>query len=533
MPFATPSSRRTWVAVGALVLATLGATVPVARADIFEWEYVDSADPSLRKRESGTLVPDGAGRSAAPGANFRHHDLTKAHLIDRDLTGALFFNTTLTDADLSRANLTQTNFERANLTDADFTGAEVRGAGFVDVTSRGFTAAQLYATASYQAHDLTGIVLSRNNLNGWDFVGQNLTNAYFHRATLIGADLTDAEVRGANLDDITRFGFTASQLYATASYQARDLTRIYFGYNDLSGWNFSGQNLANASFSDTKLIGADFSHANLTNVNFLYSVSNLTGTDLTGADMRGARPVPIPADAITDNVISYGGRIFGGLNLQAGEKLMVRDYDGRSSTSPSPILIPIRVADHFTMANGGVLRMVFEADAWDSTISFDAGIPVDLGGVLELAFAADVDLVSQIGRTFQVFDWDRVAPVGQFGEVQSDFVWDLSQLYTSGNVTLVALTPVMAGDYNGDGVVDGQDYEHWHGQYGITAPPGSGADGNGDGVVNAADYTVWRDALAAASASSAVVPEPASLALFALTGVAFLGVRDGRAFARV
>ena len=61
--------------------------------------------------------------------------------------------------------------------------------------------AQLYSTASYQAHDLTGIGLGGNNLAGANLAGQNLTNANFYRATLTGANLTGAEVRGANFID--------------------------------------------------------------------------------------------------------------------------------------------------------------------------------------------------------------------------------------------------------------------------------------------------------------------------------------------
>ena len=41
----------------------------------------------------------------------------------------------------------------------------------------GITTAQLYSTASYQAHDLTGIGLGGNNLAGVNLAGQNLTNA--------------------------------------------------------------------------------------------------------------------------------------------------------------------------------------------------------------------------------------------------------------------------------------------------------------------------------------------------------------------
>ena len=51
------------------------------------------------------------------------------------------------------------------------------GAHFGSTVETGFTAAQLYSTASYQAHDLAGIRLSNNILSGWDFAGQNLTGA--------------------------------------------------------------------------------------------------------------------------------------------------------------------------------------------------------------------------------------------------------------------------------------------------------------------------------------------------------------------
>src|SRR5262249_21708918 len=62
------------------------------------------------------------------------------------------------------------------------------------------------------------------------------------------------------------------------------------------------------------------------------------------------------------------------------------------------------------------------------------------GGTLDLEFAAGVDPIAQIGRTFDVFDWTGVNPGGTF-DVQSPYAWDLSQLYTSGEVTLVSAVP--------------------------------------------------------------------------------------------
>ncbi len=77
-----------------------------------------------------------------------------------------------------------------------------------------------------------------------------------------------------------------------------------------------------------------------------------------------------------------------------------------------------------------------------------------------------------------------------------------------------------SGDFNGDGMVDAGDYDEWRNAFGSVSQ--LDADGNGDGVVDAADYVVWRKNLsssAAGSGTSAALPEPASLTLFAMGGL--------------
>ncbi len=608
-----------------------------AHADIFQWEYINPADPSQGKQQSTTLAPDGAGVDAVPGANLSERNLTMAYLIGADLTGANGYSANLTDADMSQANLSYAHFggayltganltggdirganfgrfpgcsscgtgitlaqlystasyqandlngidltynelsggnfagqnltnatlRGATLTGADFTGAEVRGAGlgplvnpfngytygteitldqlystasyqahdlngirlsyndltggnfagqnltnasfvgatlsgadftgaevrgagfglsfilFVGGFGTGITLDQLYSTASYQAHDLNGVGLGFNDLTGGNFAGQNLTTSSFVGASLTGADFTDAEVRGANLG---RTGIMLAQLYSTASYQTHDLTAIHLDGNDLSGGSFAGQNLTNASFGDATLTGAIFREANLTNAylfaatltgadfsqanltNAFSNTATLTGADFTSADTRGALYLDL-SGATTTNLIAPNGHI-DGLDLVAGGLLVVRDYDGdaRDPYLPPKPPIPITVVQHFVLGPGGTLRMVFEADAWDSTISFAAGIPVTLGGTLELTFAANVNLASQVGRTFDLFNWTGVHPSGTFN-VSSPYAWDLSNLYTTGDVTLTAIPEpstlvlfmfaVIAGAY-GNGRTDGK-----------------------------------------------------------------------------
>jgi hypothetical protein len=210
------------------------------------------------------------------------------------------------------------------------------------------------------------------------------------------------------------------------------LTSVNLSFNNLIGGNFAGQKLTDANFAAANLTGANFREANLANANFVSygdcipglgcsdnRYATLTDADLTAADARGAQGLDDAISfsgigATTENLIWPDGHIRG-LDLNAGGLLVVRDYDECKlwwCSPPGPI--PIMVDEHLTMGPGGMLRMVFEADAWDSTISFAPSIPVTLGGTLELTFAADVNPATQLGRTFDLFDWTGVNPTGTF-----------------------------------------------------------------------------------------------------------------------
>ena len=153
-------------------------------------------------------------------------------------------------------------FDGATLTGANFTGAEVRGANFIEtLRGTGLTAAQLYSTASYQAHDLTGIRLGRQQSCRRE---PRRPEPHECKLGLCHADrreLDGAEIRGANFHRDSDLGerhsaITPAQLYSTASYQAHDLTGISLAGN-FAGLNLAGQNLTDASFRwETDLTGA-------------------------------------------------------------------------------------------------------------------------------------------------------------------------------------------------------------------------------------------------------------------------------------
>jgi len=604
-------------------LIALFAPALGASADIFQWEYVNPANPSQGKQQSTMLASDGAGVNAAPGANLSNRNLTMAYLIGADLSpysvwddegslistvysdlsavnlshadltnarlggailagtnftnaevrgtsligtaitaaqlystasyqahnlsridlgglnlagwnfagqnvsNASFYQATLTNANLSQSNLTNATLWFANLADANLTGAEVRGASFyrdnIYFLGGGITAVQLASTASHQAHDLTGINLDGNDLTGGDLVGQDLSRATLFGATLTGANMAGAQVRGTNFNRDMYYNFgtglTVAQLSSTASYQAHDLTGIGLNGNELTGANLSGQNLTSANLGGAKLTGANLSQANLTNANlsmdlYGYIPTDLTGANLTGADARGARfnflsEYATLTGANTTNLVRPHGNV-AGLDLSAGASLVVRDYDGNPAAYPIPTgPLPIVVDQHLAMDATGTLRLVFDADPWDSTISFAPGIPVALGGTLELTFAPDVNIATQSGRTIDLFNWTGVAPTGAF-TISSPYTWDLSNLYTTGEVTLTA-APSLPGDFNLDGSVDAADYVVWRKTGGTPA-----------------GYNTWRANFGQPSGSGSVaganatVPEPTTLVMLI---VAAVGIR--------
>ncbi len=174
-------------------------------------------------------------------------------------------------------------------------------------------------------------------------------------------------------------------------------------------------------------------------------------------------------------------------------------------------------------------NQLLEYDSSGSFVKQFAGIPPDIpdplpGGVnfssnnpSDVLYDEDGNLiVSVLGLTNSPDNRGALLKYDLEGNLIETIVDGLPGI---GALTWIRPTDAITGDYNGDGTVNGDDYNKWQADFGKSVAVGSGADGNGDGIIDAADYTFWRDALPTGepgSGETTAVPEPATIALCAL-----------------
>jgi len=158
------------------------------------------------------------------------------------------------------------------------------------------------------------------------------------------------------------------------------------------------------------------------------------------------------------------------------------------------------------------VRIDVDGSAYYALSSTSGGysVPVPQDGSYQVTFS---------GGGFQSFLTSAVVAGGRSVKVDYLVQWQL----------------LLAGDYNGNGVVDAADYTVWRNTLNQTGS-NLAADGNGDNLVDAADYAFWKarfgnttgaGAIASgpAGASVAAVPEPATAALLAVALLAACAAR--------
>ncbi len=146
----------------------------------------------------------------------------------------------------------------------------------------------------------------------------------------------------------------------------------------------------------------------------------------------------------------------------------------------------------------------------------------------QLTFNGALQLVLQnftptVGEIFHLFNWGSEA--GSFSQfvlpsLPAGETWNASQLYTSGTISIT-----IAGDVNGDGIVNSQDLalisSNW-----LATGTGQPGDANNDGIVNSQDLALvsadWLNTFTPAVGNAAAVPEPSAAVLAVLAGAMLL-----------
>jgi hypothetical protein len=139
-----------------------------------------------------------------------------------------------------------------------------------------------------------------------------------------------------------------------------------------------------------------------------------------------------------------------------------------------------------------------------------------LGGT---AIASQASLV--LGRIVAPFD-PASAPAFVFDFASTDAKNTSLFPTAAAPVEFVAfeVPSLLAGDFDGNGAVNGADLVVWQNGFGTASGASSAAgDANGDGAVDGRDFLRWQAQFGAAAAAAAVatsVPEPAAAALLAI-----------------
>ncbi len=267
------------------------------------------------------------------------------------------------------------------------------------------------------------------------------------------------------------------------------------------------------------------------NANKVFDVYTSTGTDdgalaLSGVEFgRITDPVNLGAFGIT-------GRDDGRVRIDNLYKLDGVDTDNPLASGSGTAYLPeVLTVDGDVVLNSDVI-VTFDIatsginDLLDITGNFNAA------GTLEVLLDGSAPALG-LGDSFDLFDFASVS--GAFDDyllpvLGSGMDWDISALLTTGVLQIVS--SLLDGDLNGDGFVGLDDLDIVLGNWNTNVVAGDWTEGDpsGDGFVGLDDLDVvlnnWNAGTPAGGNVS--IPEPMSLVLFAIGGVALMKRCDTR-----
>jgi hypothetical protein len=178
---------------------------------------------------------------------------------------------------------------------------------------------------------------------------------------------------------------------------------------------------------------------------------------------------------------------------------------------------PYMFSDGQNLAPGERIVVARNPAAFQAVYGSEIRIAPDGYGTANLSNAGErIVLVGPLGETLQdiVFDdvapWPTAADGGGSSLEITDALADPADPANWRASILAGGSPghdgvVLAGDYDGNFVVDAVDHTLWKASFGATVPLGSNADGNGNGMIDAGDYVIWRNNLGASMPAPAMV----------------------------
>lgn len=205
----------------------------------------------------------------------------------------------------------------------------------------------------------------------------------------------------------------------------------------------------------------------------------------------------------------YSDTAFGSSEVDQNHQWLLQDI---APPTGAPAVV-LTVGGDFTLEAGSSLLL--DVLATDESDRVEATGVVSIAG--ELIVAASEGFDPAAGDQFLIASGS--ARSGEFETLDlpslaSGLMWQVR--YAGASAELLV---TIAGDYNGDGLVDAADYTVWRDASGQSVDAGVGADGDGDGQVTQADYLIWRDNFGSSVpglAPANAVPEPSALTATAL-----------------
>lgn len=297
-------------------------------------EFLSGKLGKLTRGKQLTLVGADLTGIKLVGMNLQRTVFRSCRFYCADLRNADFSQAVLTGCDFSGADLTNARFVWANLRGADLSRAILKGTRFENADMRPMTdppvpphgkggsvslsESTLHNTnlsqakllgASFVGAILDGCILDSADLEGADFSYSTLHNVQFKNTKLHNANfnLADfppeliAQLQGSGakvpkevpvdvieqvLRDHQIWIDTDGQAGRRANLSGWYLSRAHLVHANLNGADLRQVNLSNANLHGARLICSDMRESNL-----MYA--NLTDADLRGAQIDGARGLPV------------------------------------------------------------------------------------------------------------------------------------------------------------------------------------------------------------------------------------------------